>query len=52
MEECSVILKLLKDYEMVSGQQINFLKSSIQFGHKVPDSLRSNIHNLLGITNL
>ena len=46
-EECGVILQLLKDYETVSGQQTNFEKSS-----KVPDNLRSVIHNILGITNL
>ena len=51
-EECGVILKLLKDYEAVSGQQINFQKSSVQFGHKVPDNIRLEIHNILGITNL
>ena len=41
--ECDVILKLLKDYEAVSGQLINFDKSSLQFGHKVPDSQRVEI---------
>ena len=51
-EECGVILKLLKDYEAVSGQQINFQKSSVQFGHKDQDKIRSDIHNILGITNL
>ena len=41
--EFDVILKLLKDYEAVSGQLINFDKSSLQFGHKVPDSQRVEI---------
>ena len=50
-EECGVILKLLRDYEAVSGQQINFQKSSVEFGHKVPDNIRSDIHNILGINN-
>lgn len=52
VQECGVILQLFKEYEKASGQQINFLKSSIQFGHKVPEEVRSTIHNLLGITNL
>lgn len=52
MQECGVILKLLKDYEMVSWQQINFSKSSVQFGHTVPEGVRLDIHNLLGITNI
>ena len=46
-EECGVILQLLKDYETVSGQQTNFEKSS-----KVPDNLRSVIHNILGIIRI
>ena len=29
-QECEVILQILKDYERASGQQINFLKSSLQ----------------------
>ena len=52
VEDCSVILKLRRDYEKVSGQQINFSKSSIQFGHKVPADRRTDIYNLLGITTL
>jgi len=28
-EECQTILRILKEYETVSGQQINFQKSSI-----------------------
>jgi len=42
-EQCGVILEILKQYEAVSGQQINFSKSSIQFGHKVDDSLKAEI---------
>ena len=34
-EECHTILRILKEYEVVSGQMINFQKSSIQFGHKI-----------------
>ena len=51
-EECEVILQILKDYERASEQQINFLKSSIQFGHKVPESARLEVQQVLGITTL
>ena len=37
---------------MVSGQQINFEKSSIQFGHKVEEGLRQQLRDILGIQNL
>ncbi|XP_056862248.1 uncharacterized protein LOC108858352 [Raphanus sativus] len=45
-------LKLLKDYEDVSGQLINFDKSSLQFGHKVPDVTRVEIKTQLGISTI
>ena len=51
-EECQTILRILKDYEVVSGQQINFDKSSIQFGHKVEEGLRQELRDVLGIQNL
>ncbi|KAL9840753.1 putative RNA-directed DNA polymerase [Arabidopsis thaliana] len=51
-EQCGIILEILKQYESVSGQQINFSKSSIQFGHKVEDSIKADIKLILGIHNL
>ena len=51
-EECQTILKILKEYEAVSGQQINFQKSSIQFGHKIEESSRQELRDILGIQNL
>ena len=42
----------MKDYERASGQQINFLKSSIQFGHEVPESARLEVQQVLGITTI
>ncbi|XP_048605496.1 uncharacterized protein LOC125583011 [Brassica napus] len=51
-EECQTILKILKEYETVSGQQINFQKSSIQFGHKVDEAIRQELRDILGIHNL
>ncbi|XP_010451645.1 PREDICTED: uncharacterized protein LOC104733795 [Camelina sativa] len=51
-EQCRVILDILKQYESASGQQINFSKSPVQFGHKIDDTLKSELHDVLGITTL
>ena len=51
-EECQTILRILKEYETVSGQQINFQKFSIQFGHKIDEDSRQELRDLLGIQNL
>ena len=51
-EECQTILRILKEYETVSGQLINFEKSSIQFGHKIEESVRHELRDILGIQNL
>ncbi|XP_010481232.1 PREDICTED: uncharacterized protein LOC104760080 [Camelina sativa] len=51
-EQCGVVLDILQQYEAVSGQQINFAKSSIQFGHTVEAQVRLEMQRVLGITNL
>ena len=51
-EECQTIFRILKEYEAVSGQQINFQKSSIQFGYKIEESSRQELRDILGIQNL
>ena len=51
-EECQTILRILKEYKAVSGQLINFDKSSIQFGHKIEESARQELRNILGIQNI
>ena len=51
-EKCQTILRILKEYEVVSGQQINVQKSSIQFGHKIEESSRQELRDILGIPNL
>ena len=51
-EECQTILRILNEYERVSGQQINFEKSSIQFGHKIEEPTRQKLHDILGKQNL
>lgn len=39
----------MKEYESVLGQHINFQKPSIQFGHKVEESVRQEIQAILRI---
>ena len=51
-EECQTILRILKEYEEVSGQLINFQKSSIQFGHKIEEANRQEMRDILGIQNI
>ena len=51
-EECQTILRILKEYEVVSGQLINFDKSSIQFGHRIEESAIHELRDILGIQNL
>ncbi|XP_010470183.1 PREDICTED: uncharacterized protein LOC104750128 [Camelina sativa] len=51
-EQCEVVLGILQHYERVSGQQINFQKSSVQFRHTVDVDLREELKGVLGITNL
>jgi len=45
-------LGILKQYEAVSGHMINFVKSSIQFGHKVDEAIKAEIKSILGIHNI
>ncbi|XP_010480729.1 PREDICTED: uncharacterized protein LOC104759515 [Camelina sativa] len=51
-EQCEAVLGILRQYERASGQQINFQKSSVQFGHTVDADLREELKGVLGITNL
>ena len=51
-EECRTILRILTEYEHVSGQLINFDKSSIQFGHEIEEVTRQELRDILGIQNL
>ena len=48
-EECQTILRILKEYEAVSGQLINFDKFSIQFGHKFEKPVRQELRDILDI---
>ena len=51
-EECQIILRILKEYEVVSGQLINFEKSFIQFGHKIEESFKQELRDILEIQNI
>ncbi|XP_010424753.1 PREDICTED: uncharacterized protein LOC104709909 [Camelina sativa] len=51
-EQCEVILGILREYERISGQRINFQKSSVQFGHTVDAGVREDLKGILGITTL
>lgn len=42
----------MKECEVASGQLINFQKSSIQFGHKIEESIRHELMYILRIPNI
>ena len=44
-------MKVLKTYEKASGQCINFEKSSLFFGKKIPGNVKEPIKTTMGITN-
>ncbi|XP_018479618.1 uncharacterized protein LOC108850618 [Raphanus sativus] len=50
-EECGVVCRILKAYELVSGQMISLTKSAITFGSKVEDGMKVKIKEISGITN-
>ena len=51
-EECLTILRILREYEAVSDQLINFDKFSIQFRHIIEELARHELRDMLGIQNL
>ncbi|CAA7042008.1 unnamed protein product [Microthlaspi erraticum] len=44
--------QILKDYEELSGQKVNLLKSSDIFGMRIPYSRKQHIQSVLGIYNV
>lgn len=48
-EEATEIMSCLKLYGEASGQVVNRLKSSVMFGTKVPDPLKTEVKEILGI---
>lgn len=51
MKACNVIKDILYQYKRASGQQVNKGKSSITFGKRVPDSVKTKLRRLLQIHN-
>ena len=49
-EQCNSLLNALNAYGIGSGKIINFEKSAITFGKKVPQKNMENLKNILGIT--
>lgn len=50
--DCYAIAKILHDYEAISGQKVNFAKSSIIFGMMIPEYRRVQLKGILGITTI
>lgn len=48
-EELENLTRILRSYSLVSGQRINYQKSSIYFGKPLPEERRPDIKQLLGI---
>ncbi|OMO96147.1 reverse transcriptase [Corchorus capsularis] len=47
--ECEVLSRVLKRFELASGQLINVDKSTVLFSSNTPDSIRASIMQYLGI---
>ncbi|KAH1084030.1 hypothetical protein J1N35_023791 [Gossypium stocksii] len=47
-EGARVIRDVIREYEIISGQRVNFNKSLLYFGANVDSSVKDNIVNLLG----
>ncbi|XP_062014050.1 uncharacterized protein LOC133730487 [Rosa rugosa] len=50
LSECQHIQSVLNAYELASGQQINFAKSSIVFSKRVPEADKLSLASFLGVT--
>lgn len=51
-EECKNLLAILKSYEKISGQAVNYQKSTVTFGKGTPKSIQNDILQLTGITKI
>ena len=49
--ECEEVMKVVRTYGKASGQCINFDKSSLLFGKRIPANDRQQIKDTLGIQN-
>lgn len=51
-QNCEELAAIFKRYEEASGQKINYSKSSVIFGTKVPDQKRQRLQRILRITKI
>lgn len=51
-EDCKFLASLFERYEAPSGQKINYSKSSIIFGMKIPNQKRERLQQILGINKI
>ncbi|XP_028754420.1 uncharacterized protein LOC114713907 [Neltuma alba] len=52
LDNCSLFMKLLQDYCNVSGQRVNYDKSSLFFSKNTPNEVRTNIVECLNIAEV
>lgn len=48
-EEISQVVRIIEEYNLASGQRVNYQKSSINFGKRIPEQRRAVIKRKLGI---
>ena len=51
-QECGNVLKILSDYEAVSGQKINREKTSLFFSKSTDEETRQEIQGVLGVQEI
>ena len=51
-QECGNVLKILVEYEKVSGQKINKDKTSLFFSKSTKDDVKEEIKNVLGVNEI
>lgn len=49
MHEIIRIKQILHNYEVASGQKINFKKSKLSFSHNVPDQMKNLLNQEMGV---
>lgn len=50
-KSCKTIMRILTEYERISGQAVNLNKSAISFGSKVRDEVKSRLRGIMNIHN-
>ncbi|CAN0880685.1 Transposon TX1 uncharacterized 149 kDa protein [Linum grandiflorum] len=50
--DCTHLLSILHNYEAISGQRVNLMKSTICFGNNTPESLQAQLGQQLHIPNI